>query len=84
LVKHCVAIKVRQNFHHLEVKALKRASNDLLYLMLVVKENLLSAKSYLQKMEQKLKFSRLFVSGLPLHVYYIICRFTFSFYVLKS
>jgi len=42
--------------------------------MLVVKENLLSAKSYLQKMEQKLKFSMLFVSGLPLHVYDIICR----------
>ena len=71
LVKRCLAIKVRQNFHHLELNALKKASSDLLNLMLVVKENLLSAKSLLKKMEQKLKFSMLFVSGLPLHVYYI-------------
>ena len=72
-VKHCVAIKVGLNF--LEMNAQEKAS-DLLNLMLVVTENLLSAKSYLQKMEQKLMFSMLFVSGLPLHVYYIICRST--------
>ena len=77
LVKHCLAIKVRQNFHHLELNALKKVSSDLLNLMLVVKENLLSVKSYLQKMEQKLKFSMLFVGGLPLHS-------SVSFYVLKS
>ena len=71
-----VAITVRLNFHHLELNALKKVSSDLLILMLVVRENLLSAKPCLQKIEQKLRLSMLFVSGLPLHVYYIICRFT--------
>jgi len=52
--------------------------------MIVVKENLLSAKSYLQKMEHKLRFSMLLVSGLPLHVYYIICRFTCQLVCFKK
>ena len=84
LVKHCVAIKVRQSFHHLKLNALKKAASDLLNLILVVTENLLSAKSYPQNMEQKRKFSMLFVSGLPLHVYYIICKFTCQLLCLKS
>jgi len=50
----------------------KKRLSDFLYLMLVVKVNLLSGKSYLQKMEQILKFSMLFVSGLPFAIVYVL------------
>jgi len=86
-VKHFVAIKVRLNCHHLELNVLKNASSDLLNLMsvVVIKENFFAlSKPYLQNMEQKLKFSMLFVRGLSLHIYYLICRFTCQLFCFKK